>query len=93
MNGAMCRFTRGTRSFARSRKSAKKPGFGAEIVPGGPGGHSVLYLNGVCRVKDAGYPVVALCESGDPRPGEGVGLSVNAHYSNANWIATEGGIL
>jgi hypothetical protein len=69
----------------------KKPGFGAEIIPGGPGGHSVLYLNGVCRVKDAGYPVVALCgDGGDPRPGEGVGLSVNDHYRNANWIATEG---
>ena len=69
----------------------KKPGFGAEIVPGGPGGHSVLYLNGVCRVKNAGYPVVALCdESRAPDLGEGVGLSVNAHYSNANWIATDG---
>jgi hypothetical protein len=69
----------------------KKPGFGAEIIPGGPGGHSVLYLNGVCRVKDAGYPVVAICGDGrDPKPGEGVGFSVNAHYQNANWIATEG---
>ena len=68
----------------------KKPGFGAEIVPGGPGGHSVLYLNGVCRVKDAGYPVVALCGIGDPKPDQGVGLSVNDHYRNANWIATEG---
>lgn len=68
----------------------KKSGFGAEIVPGGPGGHSVLYLNGVCREKNAGYPVVALCGSGDPKPGQGVGLSVNDHYANANWIATEG---
>jgi hypothetical protein len=69
----------------------KKPGFGAEIVPGGPGGHSILYLNGVCRVKDAGYPVVELCDDGgSPKPGEGVGLSVNDHYQNANWIATQG---
>lgn len=68
----------------------KKPGFGANIVPGGPGGHSILYLNGVCRVKDAGYPVVALCGPGDPQPGQGVGLSVNDHYQNANWVATEG---
>jgi hypothetical protein len=69
----------------------KKPGFGAEIVPGGPGGHSILYLNGVCRVTDAGYPVVTLCkDSGSPKPGEGVGLSVNDHYQNANWIATQG---
>jgi hypothetical protein len=42
-------------------------------------------------VKDAHYPVVALCGDGaNPGPGEGVGLSVNAHYSNATWIATEG---
>ena len=69
----------------------KKPGFGVEIVPGGPGGHSVIYLNGVCRVQDAGYPVVALCnDGGNPKPGEGVGLSVNDHYRNANWIATQG---
>ncbi len=69
----------------------KKPGFGAEIVPGGPGGHSILYLNGVCRVKDAGYPVIAMCSDGDkPKLGQGVGLSVNDHYANANWIATEG---
>ena len=50
----------------------------------------MLYLNGVCRVKGAGYPVVALCGTGDPKPGQGVGLSVNDHYRNANWIATEG---
>lgn len=68
----------------------KKPGFGAEIVPGGPGGHSILYLSGVCRVKDAGYPVLRLCDAGDPKPGQGVGISVNDHYRNANWIATEG---
>ncbi|MGA3001324.1 MAG: hypothetical protein ABSE20_06345 [Acetobacteraceae bacterium] len=69
----------------------KKPGFGVEIVPGGAGGHSIIYLNGVCRVQDAGYPVVALCnDGGTPKPGEGVGLSVNDHYRNANWIATQG---
>ncbi len=77
--------------FCAVSEISKKSGFGAEIVPGGPGGHSVLYLNGVCRVKDAGYPVVELCgNGGDPKPGQGVGLSVNDHYSNANWIATEG---
>jgi hypothetical protein len=77
--------------FCALSEISKKPGFGAEIVPGGPGGHSIIYLNGVCRVKDAGYPVVALCgDGGNPKPGEGVGLSVNDHYRNANWIATQG---
>jgi hypothetical protein len=76
--------------FCAVSEISKKPGFGAEIVPGGPGGHSILYLNGVCQVKDAGYPVVELCGSDNPKPGQGVGLSVNDHYSNANWIATQG---
>jgi len=67
----------------------KKPGFGADIR-GGPGGHAVLYLNGVCRVRDASYPTVALCDADPPQPGQGVGLSVNAHYQNAEWVATEG---
>ena len=67
----------------------KKKGIGLEIDSGGPGGHSVFYLNGVCRVAGAGYPEIALCE-GDPKPGQGVGISVNDHFSNANWVATEG---
>jgi hypothetical protein len=69
----------------------KKKGFGVDIDSGGPGGHSVFYLNGACRVPDAGYPVLALCdESQGSMAGRGVGLSVNDHYRNANWIATEG---
>jgi hypothetical protein len=67
----------------------KKPGFGVK-VESGIGGHTIVYLNGVCRVKDAHYPEIALC---DDRPGvaeNGVGLSVNEHYKNANWVATEG---
>src|SRR3974390_1071820 len=66
----------------------KKPGFGAN-TSGGPGGHSVLYLNGVCRDRDAGYPTIELCQ-GSVLPDEGVGLSVNAHFKNANWVATDG---
>ena len=67
----------------------KLHGKGIDLDSGGPGGHSVLYLNGVCKSKDAGYPVIEVCD-GDPTPDQGVGLSVNAHYRNANWIATEG---
>lgn len=67
----------------------KKPGFGAEIR-GGIGGHAVLYLNGVCRDTDAHYPTIALCDPAKPVADRGVGLSVNAHYKNTNWVATEG---
>jgi hypothetical protein len=69
---------------------SKKPGFGAEITSG-IGGHAVLYLNGACRRSDSTYPILALC---DEIPGkeavDGVGLSVNAHYATANWVAIEG---
>jgi hypothetical protein len=69
----------------------KKKGFGVDLEGGGPGGHSVFYMNGVCRERDAGYPVLALCdETPDGMTGRGVGLSVNDHYKNANWTSTEG---
>jgi hypothetical protein len=75
--------------FCAVSEIRKRPGSAVDIEGGGPGGHSVLYLNGVCRRPDTAYPVIALCD-GDPAPGEGVGLSVNAHYANANWTATPG---
>jgi hypothetical protein len=67
----------------------KKPGFGAELASG-LGGHAVLYLNGVCRDRRAGYPVIGLCEDDAPTEERGVGLSVNAHFKNAVWVATPG---
>jgi len=68
----------------------KKPGFGAE-VRSAFGGHAVLYLNRVCRRQDAAYPVIQMCdEQGAAPSADGVGLSVNAHYSNADWVAVEG---
>ncbi len=66
----------------------KKPGFGVD-TSGGWGGHSVFYLNGVCRDRDVNYPTVKLCDGPDARD-QGVGLSVNAHFKNANWVATDG---
>lgn len=73
----------------------KYQGTSVDIVGGGPGGHSLFYLNGVCRVREAGYPELALCDGPVDGPvgalaGRGVGLSVNEHFKNANWIATEG---
>ncbi len=75
--------------FCALSEIRKLPGTEVDIEGGGPGGHTVLYLNGVCRVKDAGYPVIQVCD-GAPQLNQGVGLSVNAHYRNANWTATEG---
>ena len=67
----------------------KKPGFGAELR-GESGGHSVIYLSGVCRKKDAHYPVLELCDPATPPDQQGVGISVNEHFKNANWVAIPG---
>jgi hypothetical protein len=72
--------------FCALSEVQKKPGFGADIR-GGVGGHSTVYLNGVCRKSD-GYPDIALCA--DDPAGNGVGLSVNAHFANANWVPIPG---
>jgi hypothetical protein len=72
--------------FCALSEIQKKPGYGADIR-GGVGGHSTLFLNGVCRMGE-GYPVLELCAE-DPAS-NGVGLSVNAHFANANWIAVPG---
>jgi hypothetical protein len=77
--------------FCAVSEIKKKHGHGVEIVGGGPGGHTVLYLNGACRVPDAGYPTIAVCDQATaPEEGQGVGISVNAHFRNANWVATPG---
>ncbi len=67
----------------------KKPGFGFEYR-GGPGGHAVAYLNGVCRDPKQSYPTVQLCDDSEPSADSGVGLSSNGHFSNAVWVATPG---
>jgi hypothetical protein len=67
----------------------KKPDFGAELTSG-IGGHAILYLNGVCRDRRSAYPVIGLCGDDAPIEERGVGLSVNAHFKNAVWVATPG---
>lgn len=67
----------------------KKRGSGVDFRSG-MGGHSLLYLNGVCRDRRAGYPTLKLCEPSACAADYGVGISVNSHYRNANWVATEG---
>jgi hypothetical protein len=66
----------------------KKPGFDVPLRSG-IGGHALLYLNGVRRDRSAGHPRLALCEPGIAAA-RGVGISVNAHYRNANWVAADG---
>jgi hypothetical protein len=85
--------------FCALSQIEKKPGFGADIR-GQPGGHSVFYLNGACRDTGTAYPVLRLCDSAEDasndsvRPDggqlDGVGLSMNSHFSNAKWVAVPG---
>ena len=83
--------SRGTPSSARCRNSTRNRASAPKSSSGGPGGHSVLYLNGVCRGKTPAIRWSRCATTRQiPGPDEGVGLSVNAHYQNANWIATEG---
>lgn len=72
--------------FCALSEIQKKPGYGADIR-GGVGGHSTIYLNGVCQLGD-GYPDIAVCAH--DAASNGVGLSVNAHFANANWVAIPG---
>lgn len=67
----------------------KKHGFGFEYQ-GGPGGHAVVYLNGVCRDPKSSHPAVRMCDDAGPSAESGVGLSANGHFSNAAWVATPG---
>ena len=66
----------------------KKPGFGVP-VRSGMGGHCLLYLNGVRRDR-TGYPTLKVCAPDEAPASNGVGISVNSHYRNANWVAAEG---
>ena len=67
----------------------KKPG--AEVdFRSGMGGHSLLYLSGVRRDRQVGYPTLTLCDPSGHDGDVGVGISVNSHYRNANWVATDG---
>ncbi|HYP64128.1 MAG TPA: hypothetical protein VEQ16_09580 [Acidocella sp.] len=63
----------------------KKPGCGVSLQSG-RGGHALLYLNGVQRDGDARRLRLV---TQNPAA-HGAGISVNSHYSNANWIAIEG---
>lgn len=67
----------------------KKPGLGVQFRSG-MGGHSLLYLSGVRLDSGAGYPTLRLCGPDTPPASHGVGISVNSHYKNANWVAAEG---
>jgi hypothetical protein len=85
--------------FCALSQIKKKIGFGADIR-GEIGGHSVFYLNGACRDPGTDYPVLRVCDPTAGAPGDdahdagarvdGVGLSMNAHFSNAKWVATPG---
>ena len=54
--------------------------------PGGWGGHATMFLAGVELLPGAGHPRLRLAEPG----ADGVGVSVNRAFRNANWVAVVG---
>ena len=75
--------------FCALSQIKKKPGFGADIR-GEIGGHAVFYLNGACRDGGDDYPVLLVCADAPADRMDGVGISMNAHFSNAKWAAIPG---
>ncbi|MBV1795614.1 hypothetical protein [Siccirubricoccus sp. G192] len=75
--------------FCALSQIKQKRGFGAEIR-GEIGGHAVFYLHGACRAAEQGQTTLRLCDEPAAEPADGVGLSMNAHFRNAKWIATPG---
>lgn len=85
--------------FCALSQIKKKVGYGADIR-GEIGGHSVFYLNGACRDPKTDYPTLLLCDqvpdttahaaTADDDPHDGVGISMNSHFSNAKWAAIPG---
>ncbi len=75
--------------FCAVSQILQKPGFGA-TVRGDIGGHSVFFLNGACRAAHRGQTTIQLCDEPGAEPADGVGLSMNAHFRNAKWVATPG---
>ena len=60
---------------------------------GGPAGHAVLYLKGVCRDTAAAYPRVKLCDPATTDlsdPESGTGVTVDRVLRNVNWLAVPG---
>lgn len=75
--------------FCALSQIKQKQGMGAEIL-GGIGGHAVFYLNGACRAGEAGQTTIQLCDEPGAKPSDGVGISMNAHFRFAKWVATPG---
>lgn len=74
-----------------------------EYGTGHRGGHSTIYLKGVCRDESAKIPLLKLCDElqsaqtladipTDKKnsPEWGVNVSVDDHFANVNWVAVPG---
>ena len=75
--------------FCAVSQIRQKRGMGAEIR-GEPGGHAVFSLHGACRARVRGQTRLVPCDSPDAEPADGAGISMNAHFRNAKWVATPG---
>lgn len=68
------------------RKAAQKDD--PLAVNGVDQGHEFYFLKGVCVDTKATYPRLILCKGANPaQPSEGVTISVNNMFADANWVA------
>ncbi len=81
--------TRYFAEFCALSQIKQRRGFGAGIR-GEIGGHAVFYLHGACRAAEQGQTTIQPCDEPGAEPADGVGLSMNAHFRNAKWVATPG---
>lgn len=59
---------------------------------GGIGGHAVVFIRGICKDETVPFPRVKLCDPLEKQkfPHDGVGISVDRNFKNANWVAIPG---
>lgn len=62
---------------------------------GGAGGHSFIYVHGLCKDYTKDYPQVIPCDEVSEElknryPHKGVGVSLDSDYKNVMWIAVPG---
>lgn len=75
--------------FCALSQIKQKPGLGAGIR-GDIGGHAVFYLHGACRATTQGQTTLRPCDEPGAEPADGVGISMNARFRNAKWVAAPG---
>lgn len=85
-------------SFANSKEAYYEYCAGTQLhyqngAKGGPGGHAVSYIEGLCKDYSKEFPQVIPCSETNDIDGlkhTGVGISLDLEYKNVMWVAVPG---